>query len=101
MFTAPAVVHRRGLTEAFVATGGGTAAYRLSGGRLRVVWQNHNGGTSPVLAGGLLWGYDPSGASDVVAPGGGRPAARPPPPPGPWNNPLRPGGRRLPPPRDP
>jgi outer membrane protein assembly factor BamB len=93
MFTAPAVLHRKGVTEAFVATGGGTAAYRLSGGRLHTVWQNGNGGTSPVLAGGLLWVYDPSGALDVYRPGSGRLVRRLPAPPGHWNSPIVAGGR--------
>jgi outer membrane protein assembly factor BamB len=39
----------------FLATSAGTAAWRLEGGRLREVWSNSSGGTSPVLAGGLLY----------------------------------------------
>jgi len=38
----------------FVATGSGTGAYRLAGGKLTEVWSNGTGGTSPVIAGGLL-----------------------------------------------
>ncbi|MFL5826405.1 MAG: PQQ-binding-like beta-propeller repeat protein [Thermoleophilaceae bacterium] len=93
MFTAPAVLHSKGLTEAFVATGGGTAAYRLAGGRLHEVWRNGNGGTSPVLAGGLLWVYDPAGALNVYRPGSGRLVRRLPAPPGHWNSPIVAGGR--------
>jgi hypothetical protein len=60
MFTAPAVRGR----DVFVATGGGTAAYRLTGSgtpRLLKLWSNNSPGTSPVLAGDLLYIYDPTG----------------------------------------
>jgi len=93
VFTAPAVMHRRGLTEAFVATGGGTGAYRLSGGRLALVWSNSSAGTSPVLAGGLLWVYDPDGALNVYRPSDGRLIRRLPAPSGHWNSPIVAGGR--------
>ncbi len=39
----------------FVATGSGTAAWVLRGGRLHPLWSNGAGGTSPVVAGGLLY----------------------------------------------
>ena len=42
-------------TWVFLATSGGTAAWRLGGGRLHEVWSNSTGGTSPVVAGGLLY----------------------------------------------
>jgi PQQ-like domain len=93
MFTAPAVLHRGGLTEVFVATGAGTAAYKLVGGRLRVAWQNGSGGTSPLLAGSLLWVYDPSGALNVYQPASGRLVRRFSVPGGHWNSPIVVGGR--------
>ncbi len=62
VFTAIAVRHSAGSTEAFVATNAGTAGFRLSGGRLHGMWSNGTGGTSPVLAGGVLWVYDPGAA---------------------------------------
>ena len=93
VFTAPAVLHRRGLTEAFVATGGGTAAYTLSGGRLREAWHNSTAGTSPVLAGGLLWVYDPGGGLNVYRPSDGRLIRSLPAPSGHWNSPIIAGGR--------
>ena len=93
MFTAPAVLHRRGLTEAFVATGAGTAAYKLVGGRLRVAWQNSSAGTSPLLAGSLLWVYDPSGTLNVYQPSSGHLVRRFPVPSGHWNSPIVVGGR--------
>jgi outer membrane protein assembly factor BamB len=52
MFTVPAIWQG---TWAFVATGGGAVAYRLQGGRLHTVWSNGNDGTSPVVAGNLLY----------------------------------------------
>jgi hypothetical protein len=55
----------------FLATSGGTAAWRLEGGRLRKVWSNDVGGTSPVLAGGLLY-VQWSGDIHVYAPATGR-----------------------------
>ena len=58
LFSAPAVSGGR----VFVATFGATAAYELAGRRLRLVWRHGTGGTSPVVAGGLLYVYDPGGA---------------------------------------
>jgi hypothetical protein len=92
VFTAPAVLHRRGLTEVFVANGGGTAAYRLSGGRLVEAWHKSTAGTSPVLAGGLLWVYDPGGALNVYRTSGHL-VRRLPAPSGHWNSPIVAGGR--------
>ena len=60
MFTAPAVWGR----NVFVATAAGTAAYRLTGSgtpRLLNMWTNGTAGTSPVIAGGLVYVYDPTG----------------------------------------
>jgi hypothetical protein len=52
MFSAPAIWKG---TWVFVSTSGGTQAWRLVGGRLRSVWSNGTGGTSPVVAGSLLY----------------------------------------------
>ncbi len=52
MFTVPAVWKG---TWVFAATAGGTEAWRLQGGKLHRVWSNATGGTSPVLAGSLLY----------------------------------------------
>ena len=54
------------------ADGGATQAWSLRGGRLHSVWRNGNGGTSPVIAGGLLWVYDPGGGLDVYQPASGK-----------------------------
>jgi len=65
LFTAPAVLHSRSTTWMFAADDGGTAAWTLSGGRLKQMWRNGSGGTSPVVAGGLLYVYDPGGGLRV------------------------------------
>jgi outer membrane protein assembly factor BamB len=93
MFTAPAVLHRSGTTRVFVATGSGTAAYKLAHGRLKRVWGKSTAGTSPVVAGGLLWVYDPNGALNVYRPGSGKRVRSLPVPSGHWNSPIVAGKR--------
>ncbi len=61
LFTAPAVLRNANGSWLFVADNGGTAAWSFSGGKLRMIWGNSNEGTSPVVAGGLLYVYDPGG----------------------------------------
>jgi PQQ-like domain len=68
LFSVPAIWQGRWV---FVATGGGTVAWRFSGGRLHAAWSNQTGGTSPVVAGGLLY-VAGDGAVHVYAPGSGR-----------------------------
>ena len=51
----------------FLATSSGTAAWVLRDGRLREAWSNRFSGTSPVVAGGLLY-VQSSGAIRVYAP---------------------------------
>jgi outer membrane protein assembly factor BamB len=58
-------------TWVFVANGAGTQAWRLAGGRLHSAWSNGNAGTSPVIAGGLLY-VQSSGAINVYEPTTGR-----------------------------
>jgi outer membrane protein assembly factor BamB len=93
VFTAIAVRHRKGSTEAFVATNAGTGAFRLSGGKLHRLWANGTGGTSPVPAGGVLWVYDPQGGLVAYRPGSGRVIHRFSAPSGHWNSPIVAGGR--------
>jgi hypothetical protein len=58
-------------------------------GRLYLAWQNHTPGTSPVMAGGLLYVYDPSaGGIDVYRPDSPNPIAKLPGAPGHWNSPI-------------
>ena len=89
LFSAPAVWQRDGRTTVFVADESGTAAYVLRGGRLGRAWINSNAGTSPVMAGGLLYVYDLSaGGIYVYRPGSPRPLAKLPGQPGHWNSPI-------------
>ena len=66
VFAAPAVSGRR----LFVATSSGLDCYLLSGGRLHLSWHRREAGTSPVVAGGLLYVYN--GSLNVYAPSTGK-----------------------------
>jgi len=89
LFSAPAVWQHGARTTVFVADEGGTAAYVLRSGRLGRAWINSNPGTSPVMAGGLLYVYDlGSGGIYVYRPGSPRPIAKLPGRPGHWNSPI-------------
>src|SRR2546430_16861071 len=91
--TAPAVGRTAGRPWPFVADGGGTAGSVLPGGRLARQWENPAAGTSPVVAGGLLWVYDPSGTLAVYEPTSGKAIAALPAGPGHWSSPILPPGR--------
>jgi hypothetical protein len=94
LFTAPAVWHHAGATWMFAADNGGTAAWRLRSGHLVRAWRVGTGGTSPVVAGGLLWVYNPGGGGlDVYAPASGRLVATLAAGPGHWNSPIVVDGR--------
>jgi hypothetical protein len=89
LFTVPAVWHRAKQTTVFVADSAATAAYALRGGRLHQLWQNDTPGTSPILAGGLLYVYDPTaGGIEVYRPNSSKPIAKLPGAPGHWNSPI-------------
>jgi putative pyrroloquinoline-quinone binding quinoprotein len=89
LFTAPAVWRRGGHTTMFIADENATGAYVLRGGRLYQAWVNSVAGTSPVMAGGLLYVYDPSGGGIYVyRPGSPRPIAKLAGDPGHWNSPI-------------
>jgi PQQ-like domain len=89
LFTAPAVWQRAGHTTVFIGDEHATAAYALRGGRLHELWQNETPGTSPVLAGGLLYVYDPAeGGIYVYKSDSSRAAAKLPGLPGHWNSPI-------------
>lgn len=68
VFTVPAIWQG---TWVYVATGAGLEALRFTGGRLHLAWSNRVGGTSPVLAGGLLY-VAGDGALHVYAPTSGK-----------------------------
>jgi len=88
MFTAPAVRGR----DVYIATDGGTAAYRLTGSgtpRLLKLWANDSAGTSPVIAGGLLYIYDPTGGGiNVYRPSSPDPVTTLPAKAGHWQSPI-------------
>ena len=67
LFTAPAVWRSGKRTWLIAADGGATEAWSVRSGRLHSVWRIGNAGTSPVIAGGLLWVYDPGGGLRVYA----------------------------------
>jgi outer membrane protein assembly factor BamB len=91
LFSAPAVW--RG-TWVFVANSAGTQAWRLVGTRLRLAWQHGTGGTSPVVAGGLVYVYDLEGGGlHVYAPGNGKEVAVLPAGAGHWQSPIVTDGR--------
>jgi hypothetical protein len=93
LYSAPAVLHSGSTTWLFAADGDGTAAWTLSGGRLQQKWKNGNGGTSPVIAGGLLYVYDPGGGLRVYVPDTGREVATLQAGGGHWNSPIIVDGR--------
>ena len=84
VFTAPAVWTSGGRTWVFVGTDVATGAYTLSGRRLHPAWHNTRGGTSPVVAGGLLYVYDPHGGLAVLRPTTGQVVTTLPVGPGHW-----------------
>src|ERR1700761_4287991 len=89
LFTAPAVWHHGGETTVFVADFSATAAYALRGGRLHQLWENDTPGTSPIVAGGLLYVYEPeAGGIEVYEPSSPNPIAKLPGAPGHWNSPI-------------
>jgi hypothetical protein len=96
VLTTPAVWNHAGQTYVFAADDSGTSAYVLQGRRLRVRWHSGTSGTSPVLAGGLLYIYDEDGGRlDVYAPATGRRLATLPARSGHWNSPIVAGGRII------
>ncbi len=97
VLTAPAVWHFRGLTWLFVGDYGATAGYVLVPGakpRLRRIWQVVTGASSPVVAGGLLYVFDPlAGGLNVYLPTTGRLVTSLPTGLGHWNSPIVADGR--------
>ena len=93
LFTAPAVLRTSAATWVFAADNGATAAWTLSGGRLQPAWHNGNPGTSPVVAGGLLYVYNPRGGLRVYEAESGRQLAELECGSGHWNSPIVADGR--------
>lgn len=76
----------------FVASGSGTAAWIFRGGRLHGVWSNGTGGTSPVIAGNLLYVAGSDGLH-VYVPTSGKQVALLPSGAVHWQSPIVSGGR--------
>jgi outer membrane protein assembly factor BamB len=93
LFTAPAVWRTADSTTIFVADNGGTAAWVLRNGLLQQQWRTPNGGTSPVVAGNLLYVYDPRGALRIYDPQTGNVVTALDCGPGHWNSPIVADGR--------
>jgi outer membrane protein assembly factor BamB len=93
LFTAPAVSKARSGTLLIAADNGGTAAWTFAGGRLQQRWKKGEAGTSPVLAGGRLYGFNPRGGLRVADPETGREIATLDCGGGHWNSPIVADGR--------
>jgi outer membrane protein assembly factor BamB len=93
MFTSPVVWHPGSTTWLIAADNGGTAAWTFTNGHLTEVWKNRNGGTSPVLAGGLLYVYDLGGGLRVYVPTTGKEITTLESGSGHWNTPIIVDGR--------
>jgi outer membrane protein assembly factor BamB len=92
-FTAAAVWREAGETWMFAADSGGTAAWKLSGTTLTSVWNHAVAGSSPVVAGRLLYVYSPTGALHIYEPRSGREVASLACGGGHWNSPIVVDGR--------
>ena len=89
LFTALTVYHTSGGTDLFAADNSGTSAWTVNNGQLTNAWSNGNPGTSPVIAGGLLFIYDPTGGGlRVYQPATGSVVATLPCGSGHWNTPI-------------
>lgn len=96
VFSEPAVWSHGGHIYVFVTDAAGTTAYELgSNHRLFVAWREVADGTSAVVAGGLLYVYDPGGRLIVRNPLSGRALASLPAGSGHWNSPIVVGGRII------
>jgi outer membrane protein assembly factor BamB len=94
VFSAAAVLRVGGRPWVFVANSSGTRAYTLGGERLNVAWENDSPGTSPVVAGGLLYVYDHEhGRLNVYRPQSSNPLAHLEAGAGHWNSPIVVDGR--------
>lgn len=88
VYSALAVWRNQGQVWLFASDNGGLCAWRQVGGRLQREWRAGVGGTSPVVAGGLLYVYSPQGGLRVYEPTSGRLLAVLPCGPGHWESPI-------------
>jgi hypothetical protein len=96
MFTAPVAFRHGGSVFVVVADYQAIAGYKVVGGRLHQVWFRQVGGSSPVIAGGLLFVYDPlAGRLRVMEPASGKILASLAAASGHWSSPIAVGGRII------
>jgi len=98
VLTQPAVWTSGGHIYVFVADSSATAAYELVDAghpRLRQLWQTGSAGSSPVVAGGLLYVYDPGGTINIRRPLTGAIVRSLPAGGGHWNSPIVTDGRLI------
>jgi outer membrane protein assembly factor BamB len=93
LFTAPAVWRHAGVTWLYVADNNGTAAFTLDSGALHEQWHNDRAGTSPVVADGMAFVYDPRGGLYVYDALSGRQLDKLDSGDGHWNSPIVVDGR--------
>lgn len=72
LFGQPAVWHHAGETWVFAADAAGTEAWVLADRKLTTKWKNATNGTSPFVAGDLLYVFDPEGTLNVYAAASGK-----------------------------
>lgn len=93
LFTAPAVLQRGGETWLFAADNGATAAWTVDAGGFTLRWHANYAGTSPVVADGLLFVYDPHGGLRIYQAATGRLVTMLAGGEGHWNSPIVADGR--------
>jgi outer membrane protein assembly factor BamB len=93
LYTALAVWQDRGTTWMFGADNGATEAWTFAGGKLTQVWGHSTGGTSQMIAGGLVYVYSPSGGLHIYDPATGTQIASLSCGGGHWNSPIVADGR--------
>ncbi|MGO9308140.1 MAG: PQQ-binding-like beta-propeller repeat protein, partial [Spirochaetia bacterium] len=93
LFTAPALLRAGGATWLFAADNGATSAWTLTGSALTPRWRTDSAGTSPVVADGMLFVYDPHGGLRSYEATSGRLIVTLPCGAGHWNSPIIADGR--------
>jgi hypothetical protein len=94
VYTAPVAFRQGGHDYVVVATYQAIAGYKLSRGRLHQIWLQHVGGSSPVIAGGPMFVYDPGGGRlRVMNPVSGKVLSSLAAASGHWSSPIVVGGR--------
>lgn len=88
LFTAPALWQHGGASWVFSADGDATAAYTLNGDRLQMRWHSDHAGTSPVVADGMVFVYDPKGGLYIYDAASGKQLAKLDCGSGHWNSPI-------------